>query len=181
MDTELFFRLYGDGHGVTAATMIALSAVGSGWSMLGISPFLAIRRTRLFAGPLTLALVCTAISVFALKFAVGRVRPCMSLPGVHAHFFAAPTDGSFPSGHAAGSFCVATYCAILIARSGWSRGARIAVSTLLVLLAGGISISRVYLGVHYPFDVGAGALLGSALGAAFALRSRAGSIQTPAS
>ena len=149
--------------------------------MLAVPPFMAIRRTRLFAGALTLALVVTAISVFGLKLAVGRARPCVSLPGVHAHFFAAPTDGSFPSGHAAGSFCVAAYCIVLIARSAWSPAARVAVSGLLGVLAAGIAISRVYLGVHYPFDVGAGALIGSTVGAAFALRTRVGSIQTPPS
>jgi undecaprenyl-diphosphatase len=181
LDTELFFRIYGDGHGLIASAMIALSAVGSGWSMLGLPPFLAVRRTRLLAGSLTLALALTAIGVFMIKIAVGRVRPCVTLPGVHAHFFAAPTDGSFPSGHAAGSFCFAAYCIVLVARSGWSTRARIAVSAMLGALAAGIAISRVYLGVHYPFDVGAGALLGSAVGAAFGLRTRAGSIQTPPS
>lgn len=179
MDAELFYRMYGDGHGATGAMMAVLTILGSGWSMLGIPPFIALRRTRGVALPLTFALVLTAIAVFALKMLVGRVRPCIGLPGVHALYFAAPTDGSFPSGHAAGSFCVATYIALVVLRTEWSRTARIATAAGLALVAAGIAISRVYLGVHYPFDVAAGALLGSAIGALFALRGRPGSVQTP--
>ena len=179
MDAELFYKLYGDGHGVTAAIMIALSAIGSGWSMVGLPPFLAIRRTRGVALGLTLSLVVVAISVFVLKAIVGRARPCMCLPGVHALYFTTPTDGSFPSGHAAGSFCFATYLALRAMQSGWSRRAKIAVAVVLGLFAAGVSISRVYLGVHYPFDIAAGALLGSAIGAVFGLRIRVGSVQTP--
>lgn len=178
MDAELFWKLYGDGHGMTGVLMIALSAIGSGWSMLGLPPFLAMRRTRGVAFGLTIALTVVAISVFALKAIVGRVRPCMGLPGVHALYFSAPTDGSFPSGHAAGSFCFATYLAVRAFQSDWSRRAKIVLAVVLGLFATGVSISRVYLGVHYPFDIGAGALLGSAIGAVFALRYRPGSIQT---
>jgi undecaprenyl-diphosphatase len=179
MDADLFYKLYGDGHGVTAAIMIALSAIGSGWSMLGLPPFLWIRRTRGVALGLTIALAVVAILVFALKMIVGRARPCMGLPNVHALYFTAPTDGSFPSGHAAGSFCFATYLAMRALQSGWSSRAKIAVTVVLGLFAAGVSISRVYLGVHYPFDIAGGALLGSVVGALFALRRQAGSVQTP--
>jgi undecaprenyl-diphosphatase len=158
--------------------MIVLTVVGSGWSMLWLSPLLIMKRTRAVAGTLGLALVLTAILVFSLKALVGRTRPWIAL-GVHPHYFSGPTDGSFPSGHAAGGFCVAAYCIVLVYGSNWSLHTRVAVSTLLAMVATGIAVSRVYLGVHYPLDIMAGAILGATIGAAFALRARAGSIQTP--
>lgn len=178
MDTALFYRMYGDGHGILAWTMIVLSVVGSGWSMLWLSPLLLVRRTRFVASALGIALVLTSVLVFSMKALVGRTRPWIAL-GVHPHYFSGPTDGSFPSGHAAGGFCVAAYFIVLVLRSNWSLQVRAVVSVFLAMMATGIAVSRVYLGVHYPLDVMAGAVLGTAIGAAFALRTRGGSIQTP--
>jgi undecaprenyl-diphosphatase len=178
MDTALFFHLYGGGRGATLWAMIVLTMMGSGWNMIGLAPLLAMRRTRAFTWPLLAALAVTAVVVFALKAVVGRARPCNALAGVHAIFFQAPTDGSFPSGHAAGSACVAAFLIVRIWRSRLSRPIRFASSVALAVVAAGIAVSRVYLGVHYPLDVGAGAALGSLLGTAFALRLGAGSIQT---
>jgi undecaprenyl-diphosphatase len=70
-------------------------------------------------------------------------EPLMRLPGTH----------SFPSGHATVSFACATVLALAVPR----------LSVPLFVLAALISFSRVYVGVHYPFDVLAGALLGYAL------------------
>ena len=64
----------------------------------------------------------------------------------------APHDHSFPSGHAATSFAAA---AILTA-------ARPRYGPVWFLLALAIGFSRVYVGVHYPLDIVAGALLGIA-------------------
>jgi undecaprenyl-diphosphatase len=66
-------------------------------------------------------------------------------PLVHA-----PTDGSFPSGHAATSFAAATVLTLA-----WPRW-----WPAFLLLALGIGFSRVYVGVHYPLDVVGGAALG---------------------
>jgi undecaprenyl-diphosphatase len=74
-------------------------------------------------------------------------------PLVHA-----PTDASFPSGHAATGFAAATV--LTFARPRWAPA--------FYLLATAIAFSRVYVGVHYPLDVVAGALLG--VGIAVALR-----------
>jgi undecaprenyl-diphosphatase len=74
-------------------------------------------------------------------------------PLVHA-----PTDASFPSGHAATSFAAATVLSFA-----WPRWA-----PAFFLLALAIGFSRVYVGVHYPLDIVGGALLG--IGVAIALR-----------
>ncbi len=71
-----------------------------------------------------------------------------------------PTPGfpSFPSGHAAIAFAVAVLLALVARRRAvWAAG---------LLGAAAIAFSRVYLGVHYPSDLVAGALLGASVGAA---------------
>jgi undecaprenyl-diphosphatase len=178
LDTALFYWFYGDGHGALGATMIGLSAVGSGWSMLGLPPLLALRRTRGVAGWLTVSLLVTSLAVFLLKLGFGRARPCAALPDVHAIAFVAPTDPSFPSGHAAGTACFAAFLAVLVLRSAWPLWARATVVSALVALALGVGLSRVYLGVHFPLDVGAGAVLGAIVGVLFGLRATPRSIHT---
>jgi len=83
----------------------------------------------------------------ALKLAVRRRRPRLAgLPPLTG----TPTGLSFPSAHASTSFAGALACS----RMGLPR-------LPLYALACGLAVSRVYLGVHYPSDVLAGAALGS--------------------
>ena len=65
-----------------------------------------------------------------------------------------PSSTSFPSGHAASAFAFATAVGHVLPREA------IAIRGLAVLVAS----SRVHTGVHYPGDVVAGSLLGSAIG-----------------
>lgn len=166
MDEAVFRALYG---GSTPSTpifwaMIALTVVGSGWSMVAFIPFAVVRRTRRIGAFLLATLVTTSLVVFVVKIAVHRARPVVALQGVHALAFAAPTDPSFPSGHAAGAFAFATFVATVVATSDATRRQKVLAVTALVALAIGIACSRVYLGVHFPSDVGAGAMVGTILG-----------------
>src|SRR5581483_8388343 len=81
----------------------------------------------------------------ALKLTVRRRRPL--LPGL-APLVGTPTALSFPSAHASTSLAGA----VAYSRLGLP-------APPLFALAVGLSLSRLYLGVHYPSDVAAGAAL----------------------
>ena len=107
------------------------------------------RRTavEMLAALLIVLVVCN----LTLKPLVDRTRP-FAANGFEGLLIAAPTDPSFPSGHTASSFAAA---------AAWFRRDKRWGSAALVLAAL-IAFSRLYLYVHYPSDVLAGATLGVA-------------------
>ena len=102
-----------------------------------------------------------------LKEWIGRDRPAVADP-FPPTLVDLPVTYSFPSGHATVSFACATTLALAVPRLTWP----------LFALATLISFSRVYVGVHYPFDVVAGAALGVAI--AIALRRLAAALRRSA-
>jgi membrane-associated phospholipid phosphatase len=100
----------------------------------------------------------------AIKPIVGRRRP--SLPDLPA-LTGTPTGLSFPSAHASTSFAGA----LAYSRLGLPAAP-------LYGLAVGLAFSRVYLGVHYPSDVLAGAVLGTGLASCLNLDTRAHILDT---
>lgn len=100
-----------------------------------------------------------ALVTMLIKKVVKRPRPFLANVRIRAVY--QPSHYSFPSGHTSTSFTTAT--ALSQAYPKWY------VIVPSYLWAGSVSFSRLYLGVHYPTDVAAGALLGT--GTAFSLRS----------
>lgn len=117
-------------------------ALGAGGALLDTR-----RRRRWTRGAVTVG--AAYLLSTSIKMAIGRVRPAVEdLP----HLMATPTGLSFPSSHSTSSFAAArAYGALLPA--GPLYGAAVAMAT-----------SRLYLGVHYPSDVAAGAVLGTVIG-----------------
>ena len=134
---------------------VALSHIGSFgivWFTLAVIATLLLRRPLIF--PLVVgAYFLSAAITDVLKLLIDRHRP------VDHPLVTTPTTHSFPSGHAATSFACAATLATFVSRRG---------QIVLYVLAAGIAYSRVYVGVHYPLDVLAGAAIG--LGVATALR-----------
>ena len=87
-----------------------------------------------------------------IKEIVMRQRPCSALENVHL-LVGCGRSYSMPSNHAANAFAFAMTTWFLL---------RSRLSLLFVAAAALIGISRVFVGVHYPSDVAAGALVGTA-------------------
>ncbi len=100
------------------------------------------------------SLAAAATLVFVLKDALERARPELAHPATADPLVTTPTSYSFPSGHTATAFATATVIALLHPRL------RIPAFALAAL----VGMSRIYLGVHFFFDVLAGAALGLAVG-----------------
>ena len=95
----------------------------------------------------------TNFAYTALKYAVKRPRPFLLMEDVR--LIAGTHQGySFPSGHSAISFCLATVIAMRYPQMRY----------IAFIAAALVALSRMYLGVHYPSDVTVGAFLGVLIG-----------------
>ena len=156
MDATLFRAINSAHTPALDAVMLGVSWLGyfSGiWFVLG-APALGWPRGRAVAFRMCLAVALTqAVASGVVKPLVGRVRPSHT-PAMAARVLETqpPSSASFPSGHAATAVAGAMAAARVVPRASWARWG------LATLMA----YSRVYVGVHYPSDLLAGALLGVA-------------------
>lgn len=101
------------------------------------------------AGITVLSIVVTTIVVSVMKVVIAYPRPFKTLPNLHV-LISLPNSYSFPSGHAAFTMALATAVYIYHRRLG----------EILFVFAVVVGLARIYVGVHYPLDVGVGFLLG---------------------
>jgi undecaprenyl-diphosphatase len=134
--------------------MLALTEVGRGgtiWAVAAIAHAVARRRLAMAAGQVVIAVTLAWIIPDAvLKPLTARPRPFVATTALQTVGHERPSGYSFPSGHAS-----AAVAGALALRAMWPA-ARFASGGLAVL----VILSRAYLGVHYPSDLVAGALLG---------------------
>ena len=130
-----------------------LGDIGFIWILTGVV-LLCTKKHRRTGILLLLGLLCGAlVGNVVLKNLVARPRPCWLDESVQL-LIATPKDFSFPSRHTLSSTIGATILTRADRRFGY------AAIPLAVLLA----FSRLYLYVHFPSDVFAGAVLGLVIG-----------------
>ncbi len=160
-DLQLLARLFRQGERRAVRPLArALSRSGDGYMHL-LVPLLmfAIQSPSAygFASLLALSLVIERAVYWSLKNSLRRPRPQATVPGFRS-LITASDQFSFPSGHSSAAFLLASSLALVY-------GGPV---TVLYAWATGVALSRVVLGVHFPGDTLAGALMGTgiALGSA---------------
>lgn len=119
------------------------------WLAFGTAMTLVDRRRRPRWRFATESVGLSLLTSSSIKAAIGRPRPAVpDLPKL----MATPTGLSFPSSHSASSFAAA------------QAFSRLVPPAPLYAAAVPMALSRLFLGVHYPSDVLAGAALGTVLG-----------------
>lgn len=134
-----------------------IDKVGAVWIVLAVVVGVALRFGLARTFVLTLLTAATTFAAdsvcFGLKDITDRTRPFVAHPQIDPLYVV--HSSSFPAGHAATAFAGATLLSYVAPK------AMPGFFALAVLIA----YSRVYVGVHYPGDVIAGAIVGAAVGA----------------
>jgi undecaprenyl-diphosphatase len=140
--------------------MLEITFLGTGTVVLMLVAvsglFLYLSNHRFSALLLGIATVGGIILNNLLKVGFGRPRPQIFDWGTEV------VSWSFPSGHAMSSAVVYGMVAYLAARQQRRHWHRVLTMLAAVMVIALISISRLYLGVHYPSDVIAGVIIGLA-------------------
>jgi len=113
---------------------------------------LFVARRRFEALLVGASAITATLVVWGMKAIVGRARPALW----EAQWY---WGSSFPSGHTLSTAALSTAAALCVARI-WPRAGRLAMA-LAVLWTGGVALSRLVLGVHWPSDVLAAMCLGA--------------------
>jgi len=132
--------------------MVTITHVGSTVFLLFISVLLWMAKRRRESLLLAFGILIGGLILLPVKVVVPRARPSLVVQG--ARVLDIEGGGSFPSGHSKNGFTTA-----VILGSKWKR-----LKLPLYILGFLIAISRVYVGLHWPFDVIVGSAVGWAIG-----------------
>ncbi|MEY4632241.1 MAG: hypothetical protein RIQ81_2361 [Pseudomonadota bacterium] len=118
-------------------------------------------RRQLAILAVVVAAVCVAdpFSAYVLKPWFGRLRPCHALTLVQLVSGSCGGLFGFPSNHAVNAGVVVAVVGWL-----WKGDHRLPLLALVTVAGLAVSVSRIWLGVHYPADVCAGLIVGGATG-----------------
>lgn len=149
-DAPLLWRLHGWHGPALDQVVVVITRLGYEWFLIPadvviVSLLLARRRWR-EGGFAAIAMLGSALLNMASKQFFQRDRPSLW------ESIAPESTYSFPSGHAMGSMTFACVVVLLA----WNTRWRLPVALLASSFAIMVSVSRVYLGVHYPSDILAG-------------------------
>lgn len=96
------------------------------------------------------AILADQISANLIKDIVGRLRPCKELENINL-LVNCGAGKSFPSAHATNNFAAAVTLSYFFRKYIY----------IFITIAALVALSRVFVGVHYPVDITAGAILGT--------------------
>lgn len=137
--------------------MVMITDLGGAWVtvpiMITVAAWLAWRRQWAALAYWLGAALAARLSVVLLKSLLARERPGSIYVGVE--------NFSFPSGHATTGMILYGFLAFLLG-SGQRTTVKLAIYAAAAVLIAAIGLSRLYLGVHWLSDVGAGFSLGFA-------------------
>lgn len=117
---------------------------------MGIAAYVSSRGSKNLGLAIIVAIVISDAALFLVKSSYFRSRPYEVLSNVNLPF-GKGEGSSFPSGHATRAFAFASLFPLLKGRK----------YSLAIILAIFVALTRVIIGVHFPFDVLGGASLGS--------------------
>ena len=137
-------------HPTLDPIMIFLSSAGDYIAWLLIFAALYLWKGKRVAISYAFVIFMSTLTVFALKSLFEVPRPEDIRFVIEAHGY------SMPSGHTSRSFASAMFLHPLV-NNGKFR-------LLIWVLAALVSLSRIFVGVHYPSDILAGALVGCIIG-----------------
>ena len=153
LDRALFRAVFGVKWAPLTSVMRAFTVVGSAgalWGFLAAAAFLltGLEPSRLLVPWVAIAASWTVAE--GAKYLFDRARPFLWDAEI-APLIKTPSSSSFPSGHSATAAAGALTLSVLYPPF----------APVLVLAGLLVVLSRVYLGVHFPFDVLAGVVIGA--------------------
>ncbi|MEZ5524079.1 MAG: phosphatase PAP2 family protein [Pseudomonadales bacterium] len=143
-------------HNLLVQVAKQVSRTGDGWLQLifplGLILF-SVDDSLLFFKMLIVGFLIERPLYWVLKNSLKRRRPPEAIPCFQS-VITASDKFSFPSGHTAAAFLLATLVLLVYGTAAW----------VLLPWAVCVGASRIVLGVHFPGDIIAGAILGTSIG-----------------